>query len=62
MSDEKLLEELKAIKKLLITILLKMDVDAQTLADILSYKSKSSITNDFPIRKLQKGKEDAKKR
>jgi hypothetical protein len=51
MSEE--LEELKAIKKLLIASLIASGVDAATIAKILGYKSKSSITNDFPIRELQ---------
>lgn len=54
MSEE--LEELKAIKKLLIASLIVSGVDAQTIAKILGYKSKSSITNEFPIRELQNKK------
>jgi len=54
MSEE--LEELKAIRKLLIASLLVSGVDAQTITDILGYKSKSSITNEFPVKKLQKSR------
>ncbi len=50
-SEIDLLEE---IRKLLIVSLLVTGVDASTLAKILGYKSKSSITNEFPVRKLQK--------
>jgi len=54
MSEE--LDELKAIKKLLIASLLVSGVDAQTITEILGYKSKSSITNEFPVKKLQKSR------
>ena len=47
-------EELKAIRKLLIASLLVSGVDAPTIAKILRYKSASSITNEFPVKRLQK--------
>ena len=47
------LEELKNIRRLLIALLLRDGVEAQTIAEVLQYKSKSSITNEFPVRKLQ---------
>jgi site-specific recombinase XerD len=52
MSEEEL-NELKAIRKLLTASLLRDGVDAQTVSEILGHKSKSSITNEFPVRKLQ---------
>jgi hypothetical protein len=53
-------EELRAIRKLLIASLLVAGVDAPTLAKILGYRSASSITNEFPVRKLQKIRDHAK--
>lgn len=50
------LEELKEIKKLLIASLIVSGVESSTIAKILGYKSKSSITNDFPITELKKTK------
>jgi len=50
-SERELLEE---IRKLLIASLLVSGVDASTVAKILGYKRSSSITNEFPVRKLQK--------
>ncbi len=49
-----LLLELKAIRKLLTASLLVEGVDAKLIAEFLGYKSSSSITNEFPVRKLQK--------
>ena len=54
MSEE--LQELKAIKKLLIASLIVSGVEAATISKILGYKSKSSITNEFPIKDLKKTK------
>lgn len=48
------LEELKSIRKLLIASLIVSGVEVSTIAKILGYKSKSSITNEFPVRELQK--------
>lgn len=50
---ESVLAELKSIRKLLVTSLLLSGMDANLLASILGYKSKSSITNYFPVERIQ---------
>jgi hypothetical protein len=52
MSEE--LDELKIFKKILIALLIASGVDAQTVSDMLGYRSASSITNEFPVSKLQR--------
>jgi len=52
--DKEELEELKNIRRLMIALLLRDGVEAQTIAEVLQYKSKSSITNEIPVRKLQR--------
>ena len=47
------LAELKSIRKLLVTSLLLSGMDANLLAGIMGYKSKSSITNYFPVESIQ---------
>jgi hypothetical protein len=59
--DKDELEELRNIRRLLIASLLRDGVEAQTIAEVLHYKGASSITNEFPVRKLQRkmpGSED----
>jgi hypothetical protein len=51
--DKLVLTELKSIRKLLVTSLLLSGMDANLLANILGYKSKSSITNYFPVERIQ---------
>lgn len=50
MSEKEILKELEQIKKLLIISLIRSGLDAPIIAEILGYKSKSSITNEFPIK------------
>lgn len=52
--SEAMLQELHDIKKLLISILIVSGVEAKTVAKVLSYKRISSISNEIPVRELQK--------
>ena len=42
------------IRKLLIALLLALGVEAQTIAKVLGYKSRSAISRKFPVKELQK--------
>lgn len=53
-STEAILEELRDIKKLLISILIVSGVEAKTVARILNYKQVSSISDQIPVRELRK--------
>lgn len=53
-STEAVLQELKDIKKLLISMLIVSGVEAKTIAKVLKYKQVSSISNEIPVRELQK--------
>lgn len=53
-STEALLQELKDIKKLMISMLIVSGVEAKTIAKVLNYKQISSISNEIPVRELQK--------
>ena len=50
--DALILRELKTITKLLVASLLLSGVDAKLIAKVLGYKRPSSITNNFPVRKI----------
>jgi len=49
-----ILRELRHIRKLLISSLLVSGVKATTVAKILGYKKASSISNEIPVRELNK--------
>jgi hypothetical protein len=53
-STEAVLQELKDIKKLMISMLIVSGVEAKTIAKVLNYKQISSISNEIPVRELQK--------
>jgi hypothetical protein len=53
-SSEAVLQELHDIKKLLISMLIVSGVEAKTIAKVLKYKGISSISNEIPVRELQK--------
>lgn len=59
-SNEKMLKELEAIKKLLVLQLLNSGVQANTIAKLLKMQ-KSNFSTMFPLRRLKQGEKSGKK-
>lgn len=51
---EEAIKELKQIRRLLVSLLIVLGVEAMTIAKVLGYKRVSSITNEIPVGALKK--------